>query len=102
MPLPTKTEIFGIPYEIVWVKTTEVDSGGNKILWGQIIYDKSQIRISNELTDRNKLLTVFEEFLHGVLSEMDYHDLNNDHKFISPFCNGMFTALETAGMIKCP
>ena len=102
MNLPNKTEIFGIPYEIVWVKTTEVDSGNRKALWGQIIYDQAQIRISNEITDRNKLLTLFEELLHGVLAEMEYPDLNENHKFITPFCNGMFTALEKAGIIKCP
>ena len=46
MKLPNKTEIFGIPYGIVWVKTAEVDSGNRKALWGQIVYDEAQIRVS--------------------------------------------------------
>jgi len=103
MKLPTKTEIFGIPFNITWVKTSEVDIHVVKVLFGQIQYDERKIRVSNEINNRDKYLALFEEFLHGVLCEMEYHDLNHDHKFITPLVNGMFTALEKAGVIKiCP
>lgn len=97
---PTKTEIFGIPYKINWYKTSEVDIQGQKPLWGQIDYSSREIRISNEISNRDKLVTLFEEILHGVFEEMDYGHLNEDHKFISPLVNGFFTALEKVGMIE--
>jgi len=98
--LPTKTEIFGIPYSINWYKTSEVDINGTKPLWGQIDYNSREIRIAKELSDRDKMVTLFEEILHGVFNEMGYDHLNEDHKFITPLVNGLFTALEKAGLIE--
>ena len=100
MPLPDKTEIFGIPYKIAWVKTAEVDGDKGSMLWGQIRFNEREIRISTEIGDRDKLVTLFEELVHGVFDEMDYGHLNKDHKFISPFVNGLFTALEKAKLIR--
>ncbi len=100
MILPKKTEIFGIPYKVVWFKTSEVDSTGNKMLWGQICFNERKIRISTEIGNRDKMVTLFEEILHGVFDEMDYGHLNTDHKFFAPLVNGLFTALEKAGMFK--
>ena len=97
---PTKTEIFGIPYKINWYKTSEVDIFKQKALWGQIDYNSREIRVSNELSSRDKMVTLFEEILHGVFNEMEYDHLNEDHKFITPLVNGLFTALEKIGLIE--
>ena len=100
MKLPTKTEIFGIPYNISWHKTSKVNNVGGGALWGIIDYGPSTIRISKEVGERDRSVTLLEEILHGVFNEMDYDNLNEDHKFISPLVNGLYTALEKAGMIK--
>ena len=95
-----KTEIFGIPYKVNWYETSKVDIQGQKALWGQIDYNSREIRLSKDIGDRDKLVTLFEEILHGVFNEMEYDHLNQDHKFISPLVNGFFTALEKVGMIE--
>ena len=99
MGLKSKTEIFGIPYRIVYVKNSDVDTNRATSLWGQIDYAKREIRIGKDMSKRDQSLTLFEELVHGVLSELQYSDLNEEHKFITPFCNGLFTALERVGMI---
>jgi len=99
--LPEYTEIFGIPFNITWIKEqTEVDKDSTRPTWGQLRYGDREIRIAKDLPQRDKLLTILEEITHGVLYSLEYDDLSNDHKFITPFVNGLFTALEKAGMLK--
>lgn len=97
--LPTKTEILGVPYTITWHPTDEVNVVSDEDCWGMIEFSPRNIRVSNEISLRDKLLAVVEEMVHGVLSEMSYDKLGSKHKFIGPFVNGIYTALEKAGML---
>lgn len=100
MDFPVYTEIFGIPHVIELVERQKDVSEETNTAWGEIIYEQRRIRIFSGISDRDKLLVLFEEMLHGVLNNLDRDDLGGDHKFVTPVVNGLFTALEKAGMLK--
>ena len=101
MKLPTKTRIFGIPFKIKWGKTSTINPAeGGESLWGCDIHASREIRIASDISDRDKIETLFEEIVHAVLIELDRNKLNESHKFITPFVHGIFSALESAGLIK--
>lgn len=97
--LPIYTEIFGIPHTIEWVDNKKDVSIDFASAWGEVNYESRKIVIFKGISDRDKLLVLFEEILHVVLNEIEM-DNREDHKIITPLVNGLFTALEKAGMLK--
>lgn len=66
MNLPKKVKIGSIDYTIEEVKVVDRD----KLVWGQIDYRNSTIKIDKLLDDEQKDITFWHEVLHAMFSQI--------------------------------
>lgn len=70
--LPSKIEIFGIPYTVVLLEhASSVHTEGKQALWGQIDYWKREIRIFSKGRSKEDLIeTMFHEIFHSIITHL--------------------------------
>jgi len=77
MTVPKTVKIMGITYEICQVDKL-MDHNQVK-LNGNIDYSNSKISIDSELSDQIKIVTIWHEVIHGLLSQAN---IEHDEKLV--------------------
>lgn len=89
MKIPDKVTIMGIPY-----KVTEVDVvRKNEALWGEIDYQKQEIRLDKELAPQKKEQVFTHEVLHGILEAIGEKELNEDENLVQGISSALYQVL---------
>lgn len=78
---PTKVNILGKTYKIIYCNTPEeVDADGKEPLCGQIDYVKKHIRVYNFKESNADLWhTILHEIIHGISYDLKIKALDGDH-----------------------
>lgn len=97
MEMPTKINILGVEYEIIYVdKPSEVDIYQRQSLWGQIDFWTRTIRIyenGRQVTDLWQSL--MHEIIHGISQQLKIEVLNGDanEKYVDLLATGLVDTL---------
>ena len=95
MKIPDSIRIGGIEYPIDKVSNLR---DGNKILYGQIDYDSSQIHMSDTDCKSHDMLCVvlWHEILHGIANHSGL-EIKNEETIIEMFSKGIYQVLQDNG-----
>lgn len=85
-----KVNICGIPHEVIECQ----DAFDIDLHFGQIDYDKAQIRINKSLTEELKKEALCHEIIHGILVHLGYNDESSDEKFVQQLGNAIYQTFE--------
>ena len=78
--------ICGIPHKVVECE----DNFDIDLHFGEIKYDKGEIRINKALTAEMKQEALCHEMLHGILVHLGYSEQSQDEQFIQAVGNAIY------------
>lgn len=82
---PSKLRIGGINYKIAYQPNIKSEDG--KLLYGDICYETSTIRINEDHSGPVQLATLLHEAIHGILNHAAITD--HDERTVEIVANGM-------------
>ena len=93
--------ICGIPHKVVECE----DSFDIDLHFGEIKYDKGEIRINKALTTEIKQEALCHEMLHGILVHLGYNEQSQDEQFIQAVGNAIYQGFSVKSTLPdgdCP
>lgn len=77
-------------YEIV--KEPEIISLPSE-LYGEINYEKEQIRISSKYSQKQQNQTFLHELIHGMFDKLDMHDLRDNETVVNQLSKELYEVI---------
>ncbi len=85
-----KVYIDPFEYDVEDVQGLEADKGE----WGEVVFDKCQIKIDSNLTGDFRNETILHEIVHALLRNMGEHRLSSENeKFVSALSMRLYSLL---------
>ena len=90
MSLPKEVVICGIPHRVVLCD----DNFNVDLHFGQINYEKAEIRINSKATDELQMQSLYHEMLHGMLVLIVRNEESSDESFVQCLSNALYQSFQ--------
>ena len=84
--IPEKVMICGIPHKVIMCD----DDFNLDLHFGQIKYEKAEIKINRGATEELQMQTLFHEMLHGMLMLIGRNEEAGDEGLVQGLANAMY------------